>query len=123
MLGGQLVVVDAVHDGQVDALRGGGDQHALGAGGQMLRRAVAIGEESRAVERDVAAQLGVRQVGGVAFGGDANALAIAYHRVAIGLHFPRARALDAVALRSEQRRVGKEGVRTVRTRWSRYPYT
>ena len=36
VLGGQLVVVDAVDDGQVDALGRGRDQDLLGAGVEML---------------------------------------------------------------------------------------
>ncbi len=53
VLGRQLVVVDAVDDGQVDALGRGRDQHLLGAGVDMLLRALAIREEAGAFERDV----------------------------------------------------------------------
>ena len=34
---GELVVVDAIDDGEVGAVGGRGDQHALGAGRQMRR--------------------------------------------------------------------------------------
>src|SRR3546814_1914109 len=56
VIAGQLVVVDAINDGQVDALRRRRDQHALGASRQMLARAFGIGEEARAFERDVDAE-------------------------------------------------------------------
>ena len=60
---GQLVVVDAVDDGEVGAVGGRRDQHALGAGGQMRRRLVLRGEDAGALEGDVDAQLLPRQLG------------------------------------------------------------
>ena len=104
MVGGQLVVVDAINDGQVDALGGRRNQHALGAGGEVLARTFGIGEKARAFERDVDAQLGVRQVGGVAFLGDADRLAVDDHLVALGRNVARERSVDAVAL--EQQGIG-----------------
>ena len=65
MLGGQLVVVDAVDDGQVDALGRGRDEDLLRAGIEVLLRALAVGEEAGAFEDDVDALVAVRQVGGV----------------------------------------------------------
>ena len=62
---GQLVVVDAVDDREVGAVGGRGDQHALGAGGQMRRGLVLGGEDAGAFQRDVDAQLLPRQLGRV----------------------------------------------------------
>src|SRR3546814_13692274 len=92
--------------------------------------------------RDVDAEFAVRQVGGVAFLGDADRLAVDEHLIAFGRNLTRKRTMDAVALeqqrvrlgigqvvdrdqfqpavRSEERRVGKECVSTCRSRWSPY---
>ncbi len=104
MLGRELVVVDAVDDGQIDALGRGGDQHLLGAGVEMLLGAFAIGEEAGAFERDVDAVGLVRQIGGIALGGHLDALAIDDERIAFGLHLAREMPMDAVVL--EQPGVG-----------------
>src|SRR6185369_5211756 len=53
VLGRQLVVVDAIDDRQIDALGGGRDEDAARAGVDMLLRAVAVGEETRALQRDL----------------------------------------------------------------------
>ena len=104
VLGGQFVVVDAVDDGQVGALGRGRDQHALGAGVEMLLAAFAVGEEAGAFERDVDAIGLVRQLGRVALGGDLDALAVDDQIVAVGLDLAREAPVDAVAL--EQPGVG-----------------
>src|SRR3546814_2757370 len=101
MLAGQLVMVDAINDGQVDALRGRRNQHALRARRQMFRRTVAVGKETRAFQRDIDAQFAVRQLGGIALRGDADRLAVHHHRVAFGPHLAWERTVDAVA-RSEE---------------------
>ncbi len=59
---GQLVVVDAVDDGEVGAVGRRRDQHALGAGGQMRRGLVLGGEDAGAFERDVDAEVLPRQL-------------------------------------------------------------
>ncbi len=66
----QLVVVDPVDDGEVGLVAGRGDQHALGAGVEMLQRLFARGEEARAFERDVHLEFAVGQLLRVADGGD-----------------------------------------------------
>jgi hypothetical protein len=64
VLGRQLVVIDAVDDGEIDALGRRRDQHALGAGVEMLLGALAVGEEAGAFERDVDIVRGMRELGG-----------------------------------------------------------
>ena len=59
---GQLVVVDAIDHGEVGAVGGRRDQHALGAGRQMRRRLVLGGEDAGAFERDVDAEVLPRQL-------------------------------------------------------------
>ena len=59
---GQLVVVDAVDDGQVGAVGRRRDEHALGAGGEMRGGLVAGGEDAGAFERDVDAEFLPRQL-------------------------------------------------------------
>jgi hypothetical protein len=83
VIGGQLVMVDAEHDGQVDFLGRCRDQHALGAGIEVLLAACAVGEEAGAFQRDVDAVGGVRQVGRIAFGGHVDALAVDDQVIAI----------------------------------------
>ena len=67
---GQLVVVDAVDDGEVDAVGRRRDQHALGAGGQMRRRLLLRGEDAGAFQRDVDAERLPRQLRRVLDRGD-----------------------------------------------------
>src|SRR5262245_26393651 len=57
-----LVVVHAEDDGDVGALRGRRDHHALGAGGDVLRRGVAVGEEPGRLEHHVDAEILPRQL-------------------------------------------------------------
>ena len=66
MVLGQLVVVDAVDDREVGAVGRRGDQHALGAGRQMRGGLVARGEDAGAFQRDVDAEILVRQLDRVA---------------------------------------------------------
>jgi hypothetical protein len=70
MVLGELVVVDAVDDGEVGAVGRGRDDHALGAGGQVGRGLLLRGEDAGALERDVDAELLVRQLRWVLDGGD-----------------------------------------------------
>ena len=84
VLGGQLVVVDAVDDGEVDALPRGRDQHLLRARIDMLLARDVVGEEAGAFEHQIDTQFLVRKVGGVALGGDADALAVDDEVVAFG---------------------------------------
>ena len=65
MLLGELVVVDAVDDGQIGAVGGGGDEHPLGAGGQMRRGLIFRGEDAGAFHGDVDAELLPRQGRGI----------------------------------------------------------
>ena len=104
MLGGELVVVYAIDDGQVDALGRGRDQDAAGAGVDMFLSALSISEEAGAFQRDLDAVRLVRKVGGVALGSDLDALAIDDDRIAFGLHVAGELAVDAVVL--EQPRIG-----------------
>ena len=57
MIPGQRVVVDAEDDGGVGAVGGRGDQHALGAGGEMRGGLVLRGEDAGALQRDVDAEI------------------------------------------------------------------
>src|SRR3546814_15619255 len=79
---------------------------ALCARRQMLARACGNGEEARTFERDVVAKFAVRQVGGVAFLGDAARLAVDEHLIAFGRNPTRKRTMDAVALEQQRVRLG-----------------
>ena len=64
-------MVDAVDHGQIGAVAGGGDEHLLGPGLEMLGHGrVALGEEAGALHHHVDAKIAPRQRLGVAFGGD-----------------------------------------------------
>ena len=61
----QLVVVDAVDDGQVGTVGRRRNDDALGAGGEMRRGLVLGGEDAGAFERDIDVELLPRQLGRV----------------------------------------------------------
>ena len=67
MLLGELVVVDAEHHGEVGTCAGRGDQHALGAGAQMLGRTVAVGETAGAFHDDIDSEIAPGQLLGRRF--------------------------------------------------------
>jgi hypothetical protein len=58
---GQLVVIDAEDDGEVGAVGGSRNQHALGACCQMRRGLVLRREQTGALERDIDAHVLPRQ--------------------------------------------------------------
>ena len=110
MLGRQLAVIDAINDGQVDALCRRRDQHPLRARGDMRFAAGAVGEEAGAFERDVDAVGLMRQLGGILLRGHLDALAVDDDVAAVGRDFARVLAVHAVA--REQPGVGL-GIRKV----------
>jgi hypothetical protein len=104
VLGGQLVMVHAVNDGEIDFLAGSRDQHALGARIKMLLAAGAVGEEAGAFQGDVDAIGTMRQIGRIALGGHMDALAVDDQVVAVHFDGATEGSVDAVAL--EQQGVG-----------------
>ncbi len=62
VLFGQLHMVDAEDDREIGAVGRGGNEHALGARGQVRGRLVARREDAGAFERDVDAERLVRQL-------------------------------------------------------------
>jgi hypothetical protein len=56
LAGSYVIVVHAHHDGDVVVLRGGADEHLLGAGGDVRRGLLLVGEEAGALEHDVDAE-------------------------------------------------------------------
>ena len=65
MLLRQLVVIDAVDDGEIGAVRRRRDEHALGARLQMHRGLFLGGENAGALQRDVDAEIFPRQLAGI----------------------------------------------------------
>ncbi len=63
----ELVMVDAIHHGQVRIGGGRGNQHALGAGGKMFCGIVTAGEKAGAFHRNVDVEFFPGQFGRVAF--------------------------------------------------------
>ena len=96
VLGGQLVVVDAVDHGEVGAVGGRRDDHALGAGIEMGLGLVLRGEDAGAFERDVDAEFAVRQLGRVAHGRDLDALAVDDEELAVDLDLAGESAVDGI---------------------------
>ncbi|OIF79676.1 hypothetical protein A7M47_18000, partial [Acinetobacter baumannii] len=76
LVGVVLVGIDADDVGGDVALAGGGDEHLLGAGLDVLAGALAIDEHARALDDEVDAEVGPRQVGWVAVGHDLDHLAV-----------------------------------------------
>ncbi len=70
MAGFQLVMVDAVNNGQIYFGARRGNQHFFGAGVQMGLGFVAMGEDAGALINDVHTQFTPRQIGRIAFRGD-----------------------------------------------------
>ena len=91
-------MIDAKHHGFVDIFTRRRDQNTLCACREMLFCAYAVGEEAGALERDIDAICGMRQIGRVAFGCDVNALAIDDDVIAIGFDCSGERAMHAIAL-------------------------
>ncbi len=98
----QRVVIDAVDDREVSAGRRGRDDDALGAALQVQSRLVAGGEDAGAFERDVDAELAVRQLRRVLDGGDLDRSGADVDRVAID----RDRAGEAAVHRIVAKQVG-----------------
>ena len=118
-LGRQLVVVDAHDDGEIGAVGRGGDDDLLGAGLEVFRGGLALGEDAGAFERDVDPELFPRQLRRVALGGDADLAAAGVEPVLAGGHLVRIAAVDAVV--AQQVRVGLDGAEIVDARRSRVP--
>lgn len=76
LVGAVLVGIDADDVGGDVTLAGGGDEHLLGAGLDVLARAVAVDEHTGALDDEVDAELAPRQVGRVAVGDDLDHLAV-----------------------------------------------
>jgi tRNA(Ile)-lysidine synthetase-like protein len=69
VLGLQVVVVDAQHDHRVDVtLRRHGQQHLLGAGGDVLHAVVLLGEHARRLDDEVDPVVAPRQLRRIALG-------------------------------------------------------
>ncbi len=96
MLFGELVVVDAVDDGEVGAVGGRGDDDALGARGQQRCCLIARGEDAGAFERDVDAEILVGQFGRALDRGDLDLAATDADRIAVDGDLVRKAAVHAV---------------------------
>ncbi len=101
---GQLVVVDAIDDGQVGAVGRSRNDDALGAGFQMHGGLVTRGEDAGAFERDVDAFGSPWQFGRVADGVNLDRAVAHIDRVASDLHFLGETAMHAVV--AQQMRIG-----------------
>ena len=104
MILGQLVVVDAIDDGQVRAFRRRRDEDALRARLEMGRRLLASGEDAGAFERDVDAERLVRKLGRILDRRHLDLMAVDDHRVALDLDLVRKAPVDAVV--AQEMRVG-----------------
>ncbi len=83
---GQQLMVHAVDHGQVAAIQRMRGEHPAGTGLQVLLDGRALLELAGALEHHIDAQLLPRQLGGVAFGQQADGLAAHHHRVALERH-------------------------------------
>ena len=101
-LGLQGVVVDAEDDRGVELVLGrGGEDHALGAGVDMLLESGLVGEDAGRFQGDLALELLPGEVGGIALGRDLDVLAVD-HEAALGdLDRSLELAVDAVVLEQQ----------------------
>ena len=111
MILGQLVVVDAIDDGQIRAFRRRGNQDALGARLEMGRRLLARGEDAGAFERDVDAERLVRKLGRILDRGHLHLVAVDDDRVALDLDLVRKAPMHAVE--AQEMRVGLDRTQIV----------
>ena len=93
---GELLMVHAVDDSEVGVFARGGDQHALGACGQVGGGLVLGREDAGALECDVDVELLVRQLSRVLDRGDLEGLVADRDGVALDLHVHVQRAVDAI---------------------------
>jgi hypothetical protein len=92
----ELVVVHAVHHGEVGPLGRSGDDDALGSCLEMERRLLLRGEDAGAFESNVDAELFVRQLGRVLDRRDLDGLTVDHDRVALHGHFARKATVDRI---------------------------
>ena len=92
----QLVVVDAVDDGQVGAVGGRRDEDALGAGIEVQLRLFLRREDAGALERDINAESLMRKLRRILDRGHLDRAAAGVDRVARNFHFVREAAVHAV---------------------------
>jgi hypothetical protein len=90
--------VDAEGDGHVRLLGGGGDDHLLGAGLEVLGGVGAGGEEAGRLDHDVDAEVAPGQSGRIALGEDLDLVAAGDDRVAVDLDPAGVAAEDRVVL-------------------------
>lgn len=87
-----VVEIHAKHDGDIRVLGGGGDDHFLRAGLEVLRCGLPIGEETRGLNHDLGAQFLPGQLGRVSLTEDLYLLAVEADRVLRMLDLPWKRA-------------------------------
>ena len=109
-VGPVAVLVHAHHDGQVLALRRGGDDHLAGAGGEVLSGVLAGGEDAGGLDDDADSQPIPAEGGGVAFAEDPDP---PFRTARRGGHdlvpFDRDRALEGTGHRVVFQEVGQGG--------------
>ena len=107
MLGGiVLLVVHAHTDGDVLALGGCRDHDLLGAGGQVLGRALLIGEAPCALEHELDAEFLPGKLLGFFDRRDPDQLAVDFERIALCVDRPRKAAVHRVVLEQVRQRLG-----------------
>ena len=108
---GQLVVIDAVDDGQIGAVGRRRDEHAFGAGLEVGRRLVLRREDTRAFQRDIDAHRLVRQLGGIPDRGHLDRSRADVDRVALDGHLSWKPSVHAVE--AQEMGVGLHGAEIV----------
>ncbi len=95
----ELVVVDAEHEGAVHVLVAGrGDDHFLGAGGEMRAGLGLGGEQAGAFQHHVDAQFAPGQLRRIALGANLDAVAVDDQVAAVHRHLAREFAVGGVVL-------------------------
>ena len=93
-------MVHAVDDRGVDVLAGGSRDHDFLRAGLQVRARLLLGrEQTRALENDIDAERLPRQLRGVAFGANLDAIAVDHERVAVDADLERKRTVRGVMAR------------------------
>src|SRR5215469_6397767 len=96
MLGFKGLLVDTHDDGHIGAVRGGGYDHSLCSGLEMLCGSLAPGEDTGAFERDIDPELAPGQLRRITFGRYSDLASADIHPTVAGRDLARKMAVHAV---------------------------
>ena len=98
--GFEHAVIDAVHDGRIDVVAARGGNHDFFRARRDVRRRLGLaGEQARALQHEIHAELAPGQLGRIALRDHADAIAVHHHRIAVDVHIAAEAAVHGVETR------------------------